>query len=86
MFFLLFCLLGNISATSSSQYYGDQDYGPNVAIDGNTEVSWSNVAATLEELSPWIQVDLNFDYCIHSVTVFDRAFGDSTGKYIYLRL
>ena len=36
------------------------------------------------EVSPWIQLDLAIDYCIHSVTIYDRAFGVSHGNLRWL--
>ena len=78
------CCIEAITAKLSSQYYGSYDYGPAKAIDGFTGASWNSLVVSSEEVSPWIQLDLAIDYCIHSVTIFDRAFGVSHGNLLWL--
>ena len=78
------CCLEDITAKLSSQYYGNYDYGPAKAIDGITGASWNSLVVSFIEVSPWIQLDLAIDYCIHSVTIYDRAFGVSHGNLRWL--
>ena len=73
---------GKVTATLSSQYHGRNDYGPNKAIDGVTTNEWKSMVVTLGETSPWIQLEFTTNYCIHSVKIFDRAFGDDRGYII----
>ena len=64
-------------------YEPGKDYGPHQAINGDTGISWGNLCVIVGALSPWFQLDMAESYCIHSVKVFDRAFGDGNGKFVY---
>ncbi|XP_067940625.1 uncharacterized protein [Watersipora subatra] len=93
-----FCHCGNLSLTSmvelvqtfrsdvtasiSSQYYGDYEYGPHIAVDGNKGISWDNLAVSLIEHSPWIQLDFTIAHCIHSVKIYDQAMNDESDDYL----
>ena len=78
------CISGDVVASLSTQYVGSYDYGPHKAIDGlyhyNDEPGvgqFDSLVVTLEEQSPWIELDLQKSYCVNSVKVWDRAEGSS---------
>ena len=79
-----FFAIGNLVASANGIHYElGKDYGPHQAINGDTGISWGNLCVIVGALSPWFQLDMAESYCIHSVKVFDRAFGDGGGKFLY---
>ena len=68
---------------SEIHYEIGHDFGPHKAINGDTNANWGNLCIAAAAPSPWFQLDMAESYCIHSVRVYDRAFGDGGGKFLY---
>lgn len=68
----------NKKAEQSSVYAEDID--PNLAVDNNTDQTYTNCARTTLASEVWWQVDLGGTKSIHDIRVFYRNDSDANGN------
>lgn len=68
--------LGGVASASSALTSGGKTYGPNLAIDGNTDGNFANGSVTQSsgtDTNPYWMVDLGSPYAISNVVLFNRT-------------
>lgn len=65
-------LLTDMVVVRRSSKWGGADYAASKAVDGEYT---GGMAITLPQQSPWIQIDLQKNYCIAAVQIWDRTNG-----------
>ena len=82
-----------MTAILSSEYVvAGKDFGAAKALDGeyfpvlgsNAINDHNSLAHTLNEASPWIQIDLATERCVKGVTIWNRINPSESNIYIYI--